>query len=166
MRTEAEVRAMVAELDSVDRYYDRKDRTIASVLAALTNVLRGPLGSIGCHCQGRSGACPCSMRSLAMDVRPEPVSGQFGAIADALRESGRDDMAADLLAWAAWIERVLPSVAIASEDLRQGDVLMKDDMGYCHRCRSLPSVPDDVWGISSINRPVGSVLVVWRGQLS
>jgi hypothetical protein len=69
MRTEQEVRQMIAELE---QSADPRGRTTAQVvIAALRNVLEGPTPIYGdkrdwCCCLGPTGCCPCRMRQLAL----------------------------------------------------------------------------------------------------
>jgi hypothetical protein len=64
MRTEPEVRQMISELIKIT---DHEGRYVAkAVIAALNNVLNGPIADTGeCACMGPSGCCVCQMLVLA-----------------------------------------------------------------------------------------------------
>jgi hypothetical protein len=64
MRSEQEVRQMIAELEQIDDFYGQV--TARAVIAALRNVLDGPKEIEECGCVGPRGCCYCQVRSLAM----------------------------------------------------------------------------------------------------
>lgn len=64
MRSEQEVRQMIAELQEITDGYG--SHTAQAVIAALNNVLHGPdCGMRICACLGPAGCCVCKMLALA-----------------------------------------------------------------------------------------------------
>src|SRR4051812_38867498 len=64
MRSEAEVRQMIAELRQINHPYG--SQTAVAIIVALENVLNGPIADTGlCGCMGPMGCCVCQIRRLA-----------------------------------------------------------------------------------------------------
>lgn len=69
MRSEAEVRAMIAEIEAIRA--GRGGRTVDfgtadAVIAALQNVLTGPVAAGPCACMGPTDLCRCQIKQLGL----------------------------------------------------------------------------------------------------
>jgi hypothetical protein len=72
MRSEREIRGMIAELKAMPRHWPNLEYRMAAV-ALLENVLEGPTGGMpACECVGPEGCCRCLMWRLGHRLGPPP----------------------------------------------------------------------------------------------